>query len=173
MIVYLFIFLFILINPPVEAINYCKEHKRPRYTYICDSEHCFNTRHYLLYTKSLKDTKIKKTKKAYEYKVTSGFWITEYMKYEVTDPLEIDIDHILPWHYACKNGLEKATTEEQIAFINDLDNLAISYKKINRKKGAGLEIIAIDEDTKKKYKIIQCKICNKYKLQCTEPCKVS
>ena len=47
---------------------------------------------------------------------------------------EVEIDHIVPLSYAWKNGADKWSTEQRIAFANDTDNLLAVNKGDNRAK---------------------------------------
>lgn len=69
-------------------------------------------------------------------KVVSGKWVDPYSGKTVTDPAQIDIDHVPPLNYVAAhggNGWDAATKEK---FANDTNHLLAVSAKENRAKGA-------------------------------------
>jgi hypothetical protein len=69
--------------------------------------------------------------------VTSGKWYSYYDGVTLTDPSDLDIDHIVPLAEAWRSGANAWTQEKRQAFANDLDNpqlIAVSASS-NRSKG--------------------------------------
>jgi hypothetical protein len=70
-------------------------------------------------------------------KVTSGTWVSPYDDKKVTDPGDLDIDHIVPLANAWRTGAWEWTTDQRADFANDLDRpqlLAVTLQT-NRSKG--------------------------------------
>lgn len=70
-------------------------------------------------------------------KVLSGTWVSPYDDKKITDPGDLDIDHIVPLANAWRTGASKWTTDERSDFANDLTRpqlLAVSLQT-NRAKG--------------------------------------
>lgn len=67
--------------------------------------------------------------------VTSGVWIDPYEGFEVTDPSDIDIEHVVPTsgHYAV--GGRDATQDERVEFAHAPIVLVVSHYSTNRSKG--------------------------------------
>jgi hypothetical protein len=70
-------------------------------------------------------------------KVTSGTWTSPYDDKTVTDPADLDIDHIVPLANAWRTGAWDWTTDDRANFANDLTRpqlLAVTLQT-NRSKG--------------------------------------
>jgi len=69
---------------------------------------------------------------------TAGEWFSSYDGVTVTDPSDIDIDHMIPRSEAWNSGASKWTAEKREEFANDLTNpktlVAVSFSS-NRSKG--------------------------------------
>lgn len=68
--------------------------------------------------------------------VTSGLWPLPYIGGHVTDPGELDIDHIIPLKWAHGHGGDRWLPELKRAFANDPDNLLPVHYSANRSKGS-------------------------------------
>lgn len=69
--------------------------------------------------------------------VTGGEWFSVYDSATFHDPLEVDIDHMVPLANAWRSGADKWTDEKRSDFANDLDRpqlFAVS-RSSNRSKG--------------------------------------
>ncbi|NUT33392.1 MAG: HNH endonuclease [Hamadaea sp.] len=69
--------------------------------------------------------------------VTGGTWESWYDDAVLTDPLKVDIDHMVPLAAAWRSGADKWTDEKRSDFANDLDRpqlFAVSASS-NRSKG--------------------------------------
>lgn len=70
-------------------------------------------------------------------KITSGTWLSVYDQRTLTDPQEIDIDHMVPLAAAWRSGADKWTDDKRSQFANDLTRpqlIAVSATS-NRAKG--------------------------------------
>lgn len=67
-------------------------------------------------------------------KILSGTWFDYYTNKELKSPKKIDIDHVIPLKLANKMGASNFTPEQKIQFANDLDNLVVTYNRVNRAK---------------------------------------
>ena len=67
--------------------------------------------------------------------VNTGVWIDKYTGQKITNPQDLDIDHIVPLAEADKSGASKWSKKDKVAFANDLDNLIAVSIKSNRAKG--------------------------------------
>jgi len=70
-------------------------------------------------------------------RVTAGTWFSVYDGLTLTDPSEVDIDHMVPLANAWRTGAATWTDEQRVAFANDLERpqlLAVSSSS-NRSKG--------------------------------------
>jgi hypothetical protein len=69
--------------------------------------------------------------------VTGGEWFSIYDGVTTTDPLEIDIDHMVPLANAWRSGADQWTDQQRSDFANDLERpqlIAVS-RSSNRSKG--------------------------------------
>jgi hypothetical protein len=69
--------------------------------------------------------------------LTGGRWRSSYDRIVLTDPADVDIDHVVPLANAWRSGADHWTDQEREAFANDLDHpelLAVS-RASNRAKG--------------------------------------
>jgi hypothetical protein len=69
--------------------------------------------------------------------VVGGVWISRYDKKRLTDPSDVDIDHVVPLANAWRSGADKWTDDERADFANDLTRpqlIAVSATS-NRAKG--------------------------------------
>jgi hypothetical protein len=70
-------------------------------------------------------------------KVLSGSWVSPYDDKKTTNPVDLDIDHMVPLANAWRTGAADWTTDERSDFANDLTRpqlLAVSLQT-NRAKG--------------------------------------
>lgn len=71
-------------------------------------------------------------------KLTGGEWLSYYDETTVTDPTELDIDHVVPLEEAWSSGAHTWDDERREAYANDLDaprSLIAVTAKTNRAKG--------------------------------------
>jgi len=70
-------------------------------------------------------------------RITAGTWFSVYDGQSLTDPGEVDIDHMVPLANAWRTGAAEWSDEQRAAFANDLDRpqlIAVSSSS-NRAKG--------------------------------------
>lgn len=70
-------------------------------------------------------------------RITAGTWFSVYDGQSLTDPSDVDIDHVVPLANAWRTGAAEWTDEQRAAFANDLDRpqlIAVSASS-NRSKG--------------------------------------
>ena len=95
---------------------------------------CLNTRHELLASMSYGKVVIE------DCRVVSGNWISYFTNKTITNPSEMDIDHIVSLYHAWAHGADKWTQETREAFAKDMDNLWPVELSLNRSKAdRGLE----------------------------------
>lgn len=70
----------------------------------------------------------------------------------------IEIDHLFPWAEFKKRA---KNCNQALDFFNDIDNLKIASKMINRRKSDQID---------SNHKDHNCKICKKYDLDCNDIC---
>jgi hypothetical protein len=70
-------------------------------------------------------------------KITSGTWTSPYDGKSYNDPLDLDVDHVVPLAAAWRSGASKWTDEKRTEFANDLTRpqLIAVGASINRSKG--------------------------------------
>lgn len=95
---------------------------------------CLNTRMEILVEHSLIDPSFDET----GCRVVGGGWVDVYSGEVLTDPARIDIDHVVPLHFAWDAGASSWSRAERVAFMNDAQNLALTSDRINRSKGDSL-----------------------------------
>lgn len=69
-------------------------------------------------------------------KVISGRWISPFTGNVIMDPAVIDIDHLVPLHFAWYSGAQQWTRDQREKFANDPINLLPVEVSLNRQKGA-------------------------------------
>ncbi|MBX6749687.1 MAG: HNH endonuclease [Micromonosporaceae bacterium] len=70
-------------------------------------------------------------------RITAGTWFSVYDGQTLTDPSDLDIDHVVPLANAWRTGAAAWTDEQRAAFANDLQRpqlIAVSSSS-NRSKG--------------------------------------
>jgi hypothetical protein len=67
--------------------------------------------------------------------VESGRWLDPYTKRTYTDPLDIDIDHLVPLANAYRSGASEWDEAEREHYANDPDNLLSVEDNANQEKG--------------------------------------
>src|SRR5690606_713514 len=70
-------------------------------------------------------------------RITAGTWFSVYDGQTLTDPSDVDIDHMVPLANAWRTGAAQWSDEQRAAFANDLDRpqlIAVSSSS-NRSKG--------------------------------------
>jgi hypothetical protein len=72
-----------------------------------------------------------------ECRPTAGQWYSPYDEKTMTDPSDIDIDHVVPLAEAWRSGASEWSTEQRERFANDLDHpqLIAATASSNRAKG--------------------------------------
>ena len=70
-------------------------------------------------------------------KITSGTWLSPYNNKSYTDPLKLDIDHLVPLAVAWRSGAAKWTDDQRQGFANDLTRPQLYAVDLsdNRSKG--------------------------------------
>ncbi len=127
---------------------------------------CLNTRHEILKSRSL--VKVKLEKKG--CKVKAGKWADYYYPEFHTVANEVDIDHLVPLKNAHLTGGAKWNLKDKQKFANDPENLVITKKSYNRKKGdKGIDRwLPVHKDYACKYIRDWKKIKEKYNLQLSQ-----
>jgi hypothetical protein len=109
------------------------EYSRSLYKHWVDLDrNCLDTRAEILKIRSLRPVKFKNN----GCKIESGEWDDYYYNEKHFKATKVDIDHLIPLKHAHTHGAHNWDSEERQAFANDPENLVITNKKYNRKKGA-------------------------------------
>lgn len=95
-------------------------------------KNCLNTRNEILKTRSLSPVTFDRK----GCRVIKGKWKDYYYPEVHVIAKIVDIDHLVPLKHAHDTGGEKWTALRKEAFANDPDNLVITNKSYNRKKGS-------------------------------------
>lgn len=130
---------------------------------------CFDTRQILL-LKNGTNTVVNNKSKAH-CKVISGVWHSFYSGQEITDPKQIEIDHVLPFDWFYDNVVDKSP-ENMLKIYNDEDNLVIATAHENEEKSNKLNVpFDVSEYVHLEYKSKQCDFCHKYSMNnCNQVC---
>ncbi|MEU0467269.1 HNH endonuclease family protein [Amycolatopsis sp. NPDC006131] len=67
-------------------------------------------------------------------RITAGTWESIYDGAVITDPRDVDIDHVVPVAEANQSGARDWTVEQRRGFYNDMDNLVAVSGTSNRRK---------------------------------------
>ncbi|WP_371377669.1 HNH endonuclease family protein [Thalassotalea aquiviva] len=94
---------------------------------------CQNTRMELLIGYSLSSVHYKTAKSC---QVTYGKWVSPFTDKTIYHASDIDIDHIVPLHWAWEHGAREWPLNKRIEFANDPANLLSVEASLNRQKGA-------------------------------------
>ena len=72
--------------------------------------------------------------------VVNGKWLDVYdgSYFEGNPRYDIEIDHIIPIHYAIKHGACNWNAEQRVNFGTDMENLEATHTHYNRSKGANI-----------------------------------
>lgn len=114
--------------------SYSEEYERSEFAHgwkDFDND-CLDTRQEVLLTSS----QIPVTLDSKGCKILVGLWYLKFSAQFTTNPSDIDIDHIVPLQYAWTHGANEWADEKRLAFANDMDNLLVTHKSINRSKGS-------------------------------------
>ncbi|MDC1216268.1 HNH endonuclease family protein [Octadecabacter sp.] len=93
---------------------------------------CLNTRHELLAALSTGALLYSDN----GCRVLRGRWIDPYTDAVFMDSSDLDVDHLVPLHWAWQRGAWSWTREHRVAFANDPINLIAVDDGTNRSKGA-------------------------------------
>jgi len=126
---------------------------------------CQNTRHEILIQRSLIPVTLDKK----GCKVLRGKWSDYYYPETHTLSKNVDIDHLIPLKHANAIGASVWTMLEKEKFANDPDNLVITNKSYNRKKGAKTiaQWLPVNQDYACKYIKDWIRLKKKYQLTIT------
>lgn len=131
------------------------------------NQNCLNTRAEILKLRSLVPVLMNKK----GCKVITGKWNDYYFPEEHTVAKKIDIDHLIPLMNAHRTGGQIWNKKQKEVFANDPENLVITNREYNRRKGAkGIDAwLPLHKDYACKYVKDWIKIKQKYSLIITDP----
>ncbi len=158
------LFILLLIVGCAQPTIVSQKYNRKEWKHWTDKDrNCLNTRHELLKSRSL-------TKVTYEKnrcKVKSGRWADYYYPEYHISASEVDIDHLIPLKNAHLNGGSRWSLKDKEKFANDPENLVITKKSYNRKKGdKGIDAwLPVHKDYACKYIKDWKRLKTKYNLQ--------
>jgi hypothetical protein len=93
---------------------------------------CQNTRHELLQQLSTVVVRLSQN----GCRVLKGRWLDPFTGQTFFDSSDLDIDHLVPLKYSWDRGADKWSRAKRVHFSNDLANLFVVKKSINRQKSA-------------------------------------
>ena len=102
--------------------------------------------------------------------VVSGRWIDFYTGEIHTQASKVEIDHLVPIYEAHASGGKDWNRKRKIEFANDFENLVVTGKAYNRKKGKLTlgEFVPVNRERACAYQEKYISIKNKYKLVVSE-----
>jgi hypothetical protein len=150
------------------------QHHKPEFTkynrkdwphWLDKDKDCLDTRAEILKLRSI--SKVTTNKKG--CKIISGRWIDYYYPESHYFAKNVDIDHLIPLKHAHDNGGALWTKQQKEIFANDPENLVITNKTYNRKKGAkGIDAwLPVHKDYACRYISDWIKLKTKYRLKFT------
>lgn len=160
--------LFFAISCAQQPITVSKKYHRKEWKHWTDTDqNCLDTRNELLKSRSL--VAVKMNKKG--CKVIAGKWADYYYPEFHTNPKKVDIDHVVPLKNANETGGASWTKKKKETFANDPQNLVITNRSYNRKKGSkGIDgWLPVHREYACKYIKNWIIIKNKYGLHFTHP----
>lgn len=121
---------------PVAAVEPGPYHRRDWHHWIDADHDCQDTRQEVLITESEVPVEFTDERNC---KVKRGRWTCPYTGRVVTDPAELDIDHLIPLENANATGGWRWSRAKKEAFANDLEHpeaLVAVVASANRQKGS-------------------------------------
>ena len=140
------------------------QYNRKEWRHWTDKDNdCLDTRSEILSERSLKKVKMN----ARGCVVKEGLWEDYYYPETHTVASRVDIDHLVPLKHAHDSGAHSWSAEFKEKFANDPQNLVITNRSYNRKKGAkGIdEWLPRHQDYACKYVADWIKVKKKYSLR--------
>lgn len=99
--------------------------------WIDSNANCLNTRAEILLERSLSVPVLDES----GCRVVGGVWKDAYTGDLLSDPRSIDVDHLVPLHFAWIAGASEWPDSNRVAFMNDPGNLVLTAASVNRSKG--------------------------------------
>lgn len=125
------------ITAQVEVIKPQGKYHRKKFKHWTDEDKdCKNTRAEILEQRSLSKVTYRTRKNGKECVVLTGKWEDYYFPETLQNASDIDIDHVVPLKEAWLSGASFWKAKKRESFANDPENLVITSKHTNRKKGA-------------------------------------
>jgi len=111
-----------------------KNYNRKNWRHWIDEDRdCQNTRAEILIIKSILPPKFRNNKKC---SVFSGKWYDPYSGKYWFLASDLDIDHLVPLHWAYNHGGRDWTNKKKTIFANDIENLIAVEDGLNQEKGS-------------------------------------
>ena len=163
-----FLILIIFLLTPLNALfaEDIPKYKRSYFGGWSDEDgDCQNTRHELL--KELSTSIMTFTDST--CRVLTGRWLDLYTNKIFQQSSKVDIDHLVPLHYAWQRGAHRWDKATLRRFSNDTRNLFVVQKSVNREKSASgpLEWLPPNKDFRCIYVVRFERIMKMYHLQLT------
>lgn len=113
------------------ALAWSAEYDRSTWPHWDDFDRdCFDTRQEILLAESLVPATYD------DCRVTGGVWVDLYGGGVITNPSLLDVDHVVPLHWAHEHGAESWSETLKRLFANDPENLIAVGRSANRSKGS-------------------------------------
>lgn len=162
------IYLVLIISCSQVSVKKPTYYDRKDWPHWSDFDHdCQNTRQEILISRSLVPVHTDRR----GCRVIEGKWEDYYFPEIHTSSTSVDIDHLIPLKHASDIGADVWTKDEKEKFANDPENLVITNKKYNRKKGAKTiaEWLPVHQNYACSYIKDWIRLKKKYQLHLTDP----
>lgn len=162
-----YILILSLIVSCAQVSHKTSKYDRKEWPHWVDADHdCQNTRQEILIARS----QVPVSTDRRGCRVIKGKWNDYYYPEVHTVSTSVDIDHLIPLKHANDIGADVWTKDEKEKFANDPENLVVTNKIYNRKKGAKTiaEWLPVHHEYACKYIAQWIRIKKKYQLHLSE-----
>ena len=113
-----------------------KPYHRKDWDHWVDADHdCQTTRTEILLEQTSDRSKITYNDKVRKCSLKAGAWLDPYSNIFYYNPIQLDIDHVVPLGWAHHHGAADWPSDKKRRFANDKNNLLAVHFRLNRKKG--------------------------------------
>jgi len=116
------------------------DYNRKNWTHWSDEDQDgVNTRQEVLIEESVPESLVILAVSGKKIKIVKGFWVCPFTGDTITNPRELDVDHLVPLKHAYEHGAKRWSKKKKKEFANylkDPDHLVAVKASANRQKGA-------------------------------------